>query len=195
MMQDGGKKKQTQKAGTKAPPRKPTAAPKPSTRATISKKGVAHESSHRKPTAPLVAFGSLTPYERPAAPKPPLIAFGSVQSIKDDGLVRAMSMGGKKQKTRGGDPPVTEYRQSLSASSSNSSGSQSRKTTRMGLPRQSIPTTQGNPKLQEILSGVLGEIDADKRENIAKIRQTREKMHNDIEAALAAKGGKKKTKK
>ena len=111
MMQDGGKKKQTQtqKAGVKNTAQKPTAAHKPSTRGTISKQGVAHPSSHRKPTAPLVAFGSLTPYERPAAP---LVSFGSEQLSKKEDLATllkkmhitphkdmptAMSMGGKKK--------------------------------------------------------------------------------------------------
>jgi len=114
MMQDGGKKKQTQtqKAGVKNTARQPTATPKPSTRATISKKGVAHESSHRKPTAQVVSFGSLTPYERPAAP---LASFGSEQLSEKKDLVSllkklhitpskdmptAMSMGGKKKKTK-----------------------------------------------------------------------------------------------
>lgn len=112
MMQDGGKKKQTQKAGVKNTARATHSAPKPSTRGTISKQGVAHPSSHRKPTAPVVSFGSLTPYERPAAP---LVSFGSEQLSEKKDLVSllkklhitpskdmptAMSMGGKKKKTK-----------------------------------------------------------------------------------------------
>lgn len=110
-MQDGGKKKQTQKAGVKPTPRKPSA-PKSSTKSTISKQGVARESSHKKPTAPLVAFGSLTPYGRPATP---LKSFGSEQLSEKQDLISllknlhvtppkdmptTMSMGGKKKKTK-----------------------------------------------------------------------------------------------